>query len=93
MRELLMGILLGFIISMFTVVVTEDKISINAHVALCIAGFLILLIIFFRPLLRLVEQLNPTLIDKFYKFWSSPALDANHDKRVQEWKDKHIKKG
>ncbi len=92
MRELLIGVLLGFIISMFGNVAIEDKISINAIWALLIAGFIILTIIFFRPFLRLVEHINPVLVEKFYHFWASPALDANHDKRVQEWKEKKIKK-
>ena len=92
MRELLMGVLFGFIISMFSNVAIENKISINANWALAIAIFLMSVIIFYRPFLKLIDCFNPPLIEKFYNFWAPLALDENHDKRMKKWKEKHRKK-
>jgi len=55
----------------------------NYDIVVVIAFILLIITMLYYPILRLIDRKYPKQIRKFYEFWQSPKMDAEHERREQ----------
>ena len=84
MRELIVGILLGILVTTFPNSIWGHQMFSNPDAVVVIALILLIITMLFRPILRWIDRKYPRQIRKFYEFWQPPIINAEHEKREKE---------
>jgi hypothetical protein len=90
MRELVLGILIGVAIALAPNWWEAHPMFNVDSVFYTVLG-LIVIVIFWRPILNLIDRFNPKFIRRLYEFWASPQLNEEHKKREDKYDSEHQK--